>query len=161
VNGERTPVRVDCHDDLSKACRTVKARLRADGVVASSGRIGTGAGPEVIRVAVAPWSVARIAEAALVLEKEPARSGIFARFTDDGLQLLDQSGRPARRAPPGSGLVAASVPRAQGPVWIVTGVDQAGVERAAAAVNSRTLRDAFAVAVTPGGPVRLPVPDPR
>jgi hypothetical protein len=161
--GERTPVRVDCDDDRSRACTTVKDRLRADGVVASGGRVGTGAGPEVIRVVVAPWGVARIAEAALVLEQGPQRSGVFARFTDGGstLQLLDETGRPAREAPPGTGLIAASTPRTQGPVWIVTGVDRAGLDRAAATLGRAALRDAFAVAVTPAGPVRLPVPPRR
>ncbi len=39
----------------------------------------------------------------------------------------------------------------------MTGADDAGVERAAELIDPATLRDAFAVAATPSGPVRLPV----
>jgi hypothetical protein len=42
-------------------------------------------------------------------------------------------------------------------VWIVTGVDDAGLLRAARALTRRSLRDAFAVAAGPGGVEKLPV----
>ena len=58
---------------------------------------------------------------------------------------------------PGTGLVAARATEEQAVTWLVTGVDDAGVARAAASLSPTTLRDAFAVAATPSGPVRLPV----
>jgi hypothetical protein len=42
-------------------------------------------------------------------------------------------------------------------VWLVTGVDGNGVERAARAFERRSLRDAYAIAAGPRGVERLPV----
>ena len=91
-------------------------------------------------------------------------SGVFARFRAGSggrgpvaLELLGPTGGVARKAPPGTGLVAARATEEQAVTWLVTGVDDAGVARAAASLSPTTLRDAFAVAATPSGPVRLPV----
>ena len=56
-----------------------------------------------------------------------------------------------QQAPPGTGLVAATAQEGGSPVWIVTGLDAAGVNAAAGALDPATLRDAFAVAVEPSG----------
>ena len=85
---------------------------------------------------------------------------MFARLAGPGgntLQLLNDAGAVAQVAPPGTGLVAARAPEGQGPVWLVTGLDDAGVARAAGALSEGTLHDAFAVAVTPTATIRLPV----
>lgn len=42
-------------------------------------------------------------------------------------------------------------------VWLVTGGDEEGVERASAAFEAGTLQDVFAVAATPDGPEKLPL----
>lgn len=158
AQGKRLPTRVECESERSAACREVKRRLGDAGVAATGAPLGTAAGPGVLRVVVGRWLVARRLRTAEALERGPARSGVFARFAGGrSLELLDQSGRRARAAPAGSGLVAAVGGHGQRPVWVVTGVDARGVERAAAALEERTLRDAFAVAVTPTGPVRVPV----
>ena len=80
-------------------------------------------------------------------------------FSADGseLALLDEEGEEASVLGPGAGLVAASELSTQKPVWLVTGVDEAGVEGAAEALDEEALSDAFAVAVGPEGPVSLPV----
>jgi hypothetical protein len=107
---------------------------------------------------VGPWSGVREVRAAAALESGPGRSGVFVRVAaDGGLDLLDPHARVAREAPPGTGLVAATKPESSGPVWIVTGADEAATERAASALDPAKLRDAFAVAATPAGVVRLPV----
>ena len=157
--GKRIPVRVECEDDRARACLTVRRRLVGMGVPASSAQLGAEAGEGILRVVVARWSVARRVRAAFALEAGPRRSGVFARFTDGGLslELLDAGARRARHAPAGTGLVAATAQAGQRPVWIVTGLEAAGVDAAAAALEPATLRDAFAVAATPQGPVRLPV----
>jgi hypothetical protein len=83
---------------------------------------------------------------------------VFARFRSDGsLSLLDQRGRSAADAGPGTGIVAAIRDHGKRPLWIVSGVDAAGTERAAGALRAGVLRDAFAVAVTPEGVRRLPM----
>jgi hypothetical protein len=53
--------------------------------------------------------------------------------------------------------VAAVIPRDDELVWVVTGGSSEGVDAAASALDPATLRDAFAVAVTPSGAEKLPL----
>jgi hypothetical protein len=156
--GKRLPVRVECEKPSGPACKDAIARLGRAGVVAPSAQLGASGDESVARVVVARWPAMRRLQAASPLGRGPAESGVFARFAGARtLDLLSPSGGVARAAPPGTGLVAARVPKDQNVVWFVTGVDDAGVERAAAALDPDTLRNAFAVAATPSGPVKLPV----
>jgi hypothetical protein len=157
--GERLPTRVECEDESSNACEQVKDQLAEADVTATGAPFGAPAGEEVLRVVVGRWPAVRGIRAAQQLEEGPAASGVFARFSADGseLALLDEDGGEAATEGAGSGLVAAIEILQQQPVWVVTGVDQAGVDAAADALDEETLRDLFAVAVTPEGPVPLPV----
>ena len=157
--GKRLPVRIECSDGGDVACDRVAGRLEEIGVPVTRAVLGSPGGADVVRVMVAPWSAARRATSARVLEEGPEASGVFARFTEEGrrLELLDERGETAGSAPPGSGLVAATSFADRGVLYLVTGTDEAGVERAADALDAGTLKDAFAVAVTPAGPVELPV----
>jgi hypothetical protein len=158
--GKRFPVRVECSSPSGPACKTVQQRLSNAGAVTSSGVLAGSAGPKTLRVVVAPWPALRSLGGAIgSLTRGPAASGVFARFSRNGdaLTLLDQLGHPARLAPPGTGLVAATAQEGSEPVWVVTGVDKAGVERAATALEPAALHNAFALAVTPSGLLRLPV----
>ena len=159
IEGKRLPVRVECAKDRGRACREVERRLRGAGVTASVGPFGGVGGEDLLRVVVAPWSLARRVRAAVALEKGPQASGVFARFGRVGrrLELLEDTGRAARPAPPGTGLVAATALEGEQRVWLVTGGDEAGVERAAASLDPSTLRDRFAVAALPDGPEALPL----
>ncbi len=160
MEGERLPTRVECDDDESPACRQVKDSLGEAGVAATGAPLGAPAGEEVLRVVVAPWAVARQVQAARPIEEGPAESGVFARFSSSGeeLSLLDQEGKQAATLGPGAGLVAAVELSTQQPVWLVTGVDESGVEAAAEALDEEVLADAFAVAVAPGDePLQLPL----
>lgn len=156
--GERLPTRVECQDEASSACEEVKDRLVDAGVDATGAPFGTSAGPEVLRVVVGEWSAVRAIRAAQKIEEGPTASGVFATFSEDGseLTLLDDDGEEVAVENSGAGLVAAVELLEQQPVWVVTGVDEAGVEAAAQALDEDTLRDLFAVALTPDGPVNLP-----
>jgi hypothetical protein len=158
--GRRLPVRVECERPDAPACREAMDRLQKSGVVVTSAVLGAAGDQSVARVVVAKWAAMRRLQAASPLGRGPAESGVYARFAGAGgrtIDLLDSSGAVARAAPPGTGLVAARVPTGRNVVWFVTGADDAGVARAAAALDEGTLRDAFAVAATPSGAVRLPV----
>ena len=159
TEGRRLPVRIECAQERSRACGEAERRLAAAGVTAPRAPFGKPGGETVLRVIVAPWSLARNGEAAAQLERGPKSSGVFARFTDRGrrLELLDPSGRRVRDAPPGTGLVAATSLGERGRVWLVTGVDDAGVERAAGALDRAKLRDRYAVAALPSGVEALPL----
>jgi Domain of unknown function (DUF4430) len=158
MSGKRLPTRIECEDDSSVACKTVGERLHQLSVNVTSAAIGSPASDKALRVIVAKFSVAKQVRAAQALTLGPATSGVYARFDGAGrtLTFLDASGRAARVAPPGTGLVAATQQPSQAITWIVTGVDDAGVERAARAIGPMALRNAFALAVTPAGLVRLP-----
>jgi Domain of unknown function (DUF4430) len=158
--GKRFPVRVECSTPSSAACKTVEQQLSAQGAVTSSGVIAGSAGPKTLRVVVAPWSALKSYSGAIgLLKRGPSASGVFARFGSDGnsLALLDQLGRQARNAPLGTGLVAATAEEGSQPVWLITGLGDAGVERAARALNPGVLRNAFALAITPTARLRLPL----
>lgn len=158
--GKKQPVRVECAAPGAPACRDVRGRLGQDGVTASGGALGTAGRGQVARVFVGPWSDLREIRSLRGLERGPQESGVFARFRDEGgrLELLDARGDVARTAGPGTGLVAAGrIGEEDGISFFVTGVDDAGVDAAAGALDRKTLRNAFAVAVTSEGVTKLPV----
>lgn len=158
--GKKQPVRLECTDRESDACGAVRDQLAQDGVIASSGTPGVAGRGQVARLFVGPWSDLREVRALRTLEKGPEASGVFARFRDDGtrLELLDPRGGVARSAGRGTGLVAATrIGEEEGISFIVTGVDEQGVAAAADALDRKTLRNAFAVAVMGEAVTRLPV----
>lgn len=157
--GKRRPVRVECAEAESAACRTAKDRLDAAGVPASAASLGAPAVENIVRVVVAPWSEASQVKVLDSLHDGPEASGVFARFEDGTLELLDERGEVARtvRRGDGTGLVAAVRPNEDEFVWLVTGLDDEGVEAAAAALRRNELRDRFAVAVTDAGAEPLPL----
>lgn len=157
--GERLPVRLECADADDQACKDVKATLTEAGARVSSAQLAASGGQELIRVLVGTWDELRDVRTPATLEEGPEASGVFARFVDDGtrLELLDEDGDVARTADVGTGLVAATALEEQAVVWMVTGLEDIGVQAAAAALDARSLRNAFAVAATPDGPVKLPV----
>jgi hypothetical protein len=155
--GKRLPMRIECAEPDGAACDEATKRLTKVGVAASSAELGAAGDESVARMVIGPWKAIRRLQAAAPLGRSPAESGVFARFAGSSLQLLDASGAVARPAPPGTGLVAARVPRDQDVVWFVTGLDDAGVARAARSLDEDTLHDAFALAATPTGAVKLPV----
>lgn len=161
--GKRLPVRVECIEVDSTACQGVLARLRSLGVPAALASVSGGDEPYTLRVLVGPLAQLAADPGVHQVEAGPRYSGVYARFGADAktLQLLDAQGRAVLTLGARSGLLAATRYREEAPVWVVTGTDEAGVDRAAAALDEATLRDRFAVALPQtGAPVALPVPEP-
>lgn len=157
LGGDRLPIRVECADPDGTACDEVKGSLEDAGALAPGAALGAGGGEELLRVIVGPWPELQELRAAEALAEGPNASGVFAIPGPTEIELLDVRGEPAAVLGAGSGLIAATVPAGLAPTWFVTGVDEAGVEAAAGALDAETLRDAFAVAIEPGGQVtRLP-----
>lgn len=163
IAGRRYPVRVECPDPSTTACRTVLSRLRGIGVPAALAAQSGGEGSEILRVLVGPLSKIGGDPSVRVIAQGPHASGVYARFTARGgtLELLDPDGHTIRTLGAGAGLVAATRYREQAPVWIVTGTDLAGVARAAGALDEASLRDRFALVVeATGAKLALPLPNP-
>lgn len=160
IEGKRLPVRIECAAASGTACRTVIARLRALAVPAAVAAIGSGGAPETLRVMVGPWGGLE-ASLAQGLERGPRYSGVYARFSANGgdLSLLNQNGQTVQTLSAGSGLIAATRQAEEAPVWVITGTDAAGVDRAADALDRATLQDRFAVAIASGGSIALPEAD--
>jgi hypothetical protein len=163
TEGKRRPVRVECDEVGSPTCDEARRRLNDDGVSTSGSSLGAPGTEAVTRLVVARWPRARIVRGASGLEDGPEATGVFARFTRDGnaLELLDANGETARRVRRGDGvgLVLALQPRADELVWIVTALDDQGLEAGVRALDERKLRDAFAVAVTGDRVEKLPLVD--
>ena len=160
VDGERLPTRLECDEGVVAACDAIVEKMADLGIVAGKARLGTEQGEEQLRILVGRWSEIRGDRAAEQLEQGPRSSGVYARVAPDGRSItaLDARGRPARRLGAGTGLIAATRWRTDDPVWVVTGTDAAGVELAARqAFDESVLNEKFALAISEGLPVPLPV----
>ena len=162
-DGERRPVAVECLGG-GEACGAVRGALAGAGVGAES-KSGldaeSGSAPDAIRILVGPWARLRQDAAAAQIEDGPQASGVFAEFEHRGtgfrLTGLGVDGKPARIFGSGAGLVAATRRYEAPPIWLVTGVDPAGVRAAAGLLDAGDLRDHYAVATEGGRETPLPV----
>ncbi len=158
--GKRYPVRVDCGAGSDEACDRVEQQLEEAGVAGSKAAIGSVVGEKVLRLVVGPWQDVRRDGASQRLEGGPAKSGVYVRPVAKGgafaFELLDEAGDTVRTLGPGAGLVAATRFEEQAPTWVVTGTDEAGLDRAIALLTESVLRNRFALA-SDGRPIPLPV----
>jgi hypothetical protein len=168
VFGKLFPVTVRCEKPASWACRHVERLLRRAGVPIDGsdrprGELPPAGNPQRAEVLVGAWKRWRSNEWAARIDDGTRYSGVFARFSRDArsLRLFDWNAHHVRTEGAGTGLVAAQRPTEEDLQWVITGVDDAGVERAARALGSNELRDAFAAAVTADGVQKLPLPPPR
>ncbi|HEX2161339.1 MAG TPA: DUF4430 domain-containing protein [Thermoleophilaceae bacterium] len=161
--GKRFPTTVECASPTSEACRRVKTALERAGIAIDGSRPRGGAPPrgavQRARVLVGPWRHWRERSWPARIDRGTRYSGVFARFTRGGdrMRLLDPDTRTAETVGAGSGLIAAMRPTEADLLWMVTGVDDEGVERAASALDDRALHGAFAAAVTDAGIQKLPL----
>jgi Domain of unknown function (DUF4430) len=157
------PVRVVCLG-VRPPCETVSHRLADAGVSPQVERGGsaTDAAGSTVRVLVGPWNRVGRDPAVDSLRGGPGGTGVFAIFKgpihgDWHLIGLDQGAEPSRDFGAGSGLVAALGRSGDPATWIVTGSGAQAVRRGAAALNSRHLRNRYAVAATGHGVIPLPI----
>jgi hypothetical protein len=157
LKGRRLPTTLECAPDVPDACKQVAAELKAAGVPAATGLLGTGSGTDSLAVLVGTWGDLHGTFAGILIAHGPASSGVYAKFTSaSSLALLDPRGQPVRTLGAGAGLVAATAQLSSSPTWLVTGVDAAGVSAAADALTPKRLANHFALAVQ--GQMDLPVP---
>ena len=159
IEGKRYPVRVECAEPSGSACATVHARLSALGVPVAGAAVSDEEEQLTLRVLVGPYSKLGDSFSVHDVGAGPRYSGVYARFAGGGrvLELLDPGGAVARKLGAGAGLIAATRYSQEAPVWLVTGTDAAGADRAAGSLSERALHDSFALAIEPSGtPTPLP-----
>ena len=151
---EDWPVELVCRADR-KTCALVRAELEDDGVDLTQRSEG-----DAIEVVAGPWS--RISTEYGELGGPPSRSGVYAKFGQDGreLVLLDRKGREVVEEGERAGLVASVGGAGDPPTWFVTGTDREGVRTAASLLEPEGLGRSYAVAAVDGESVRLPVERP-
>jgi Domain of unknown function (DUF4430) len=156
------PVRVVCLG-VHPACSAAADRLAEAGVTAKvASRAQEGSDSGTPRLLVGPWTRVQGDPAMSGLRLGTASTGVFATFkgsfdTEWRLIGADQALDPTRNFGSGAGLVAALGRDGDPPTWIVTGSGASAVHRAAGALDSRSLRNRYAVAATAHGTVPLPI----
>lgn len=153
--GKRWPVRVECGQERGQACRMVRDALVRYGIPAVSNLVRTSYNPGSARIAVGTWAQLREDPSLGLAERGARTSGIPVVPAKDGrsIELTDAQGRASRTLGAGSGAIFAARWRDEPPSWAVTGTDEAGVLRAAGALDETVLRKRFAVGVDGGGGV--------
>ncbi len=158
-DGNRLPTRLECTEPRSPQCTATGRRLAEVGVVAGKGGLQTSLSKETNRIIAGVYRAIRNDETVRNLENGPKASGVYARPAADGktIDVLDPQGRVARTLGSGSGLIAATRFEGGRPVWIVTGTDQAGALAAAEALREGDLGGKFALGITDGQAVNVPL----
>lgn len=162
IEGKRLPVRVECAQPSSSACRTVSRRLRAVGVLTAVSAPSGAPSPDVLRLLVGTFGALARDAAVQALQHGPSASGVYARVAGSGesIALLDVHGGVRATLGAGAGLVAATRHGEDAPVWVVGGTDEQGALEAAKALDETALHDHFALALGPTGRVPLPEQGP-
>jgi hypothetical protein len=157
VEGKRFPLTLACAGE-ERSCDDVQARLKDEGVTrVSRTALSTANGLKTLRILVGPWSELKHEAAAAQLAKGPATSGVYAIPHDDRIDFLNDQGEVVDSGREAVGLIAATTCCSQQATWIVTGIDDAGVAAAAAALRSNILKNRFAVAIVRGRGQALPI----
>jgi hypothetical protein len=144
-------VRLICAPKKTPACKTARKALTAAGIVVGS------RGPD--RMIVGAWSDIEGFDGVRDLTTPGDTNGAFAQFSKNGKTLTPfaadgSEGKPIKSH---GGLLAA-FGEASGVVWLATGTDDVGSQSAAALLDAggTQLKNRFAMAVGPGGPIALP-----
>lgn len=158
-DGERWRAVLVCSTPVVSLCDAADRQSDASGVEAERADDDSQTASDAARILVGTWVELKDDQVAGLLDSPPARSGVFARFSegDSGtrLALLDARSEIAQTLGPGGGLVAALRPEDGPPTWVVTGTDAAGVS-AATELLGEPLRNRYAVASF--GEATIPVP---
>lgn len=159
TGGRRYPTVLTCAQKVSRACAVVAASLHKAGVKVSYQGFGTGSGSDSLAIVVGTLDQLRGVIASDLIAAGPSKSGVYAQNVGgSAIELDDPLGDVVQTLHGDAGLVAATdQPSLNEPAWIVTGTTVAGVDEAAAAVTPAKLRGHFAVAVTGGRVVPVPI----
>ncbi|MEJ7875808.1 MAG: DUF4430 domain-containing protein [Solirubrobacterales bacterium] len=153
AGSDRLAVRVICAGQ-KPPCRAAQDALGDAGINSVVSRFGSSKPGKSLRLIVGEWDEIAEDETAGLIARGPEASGVFARSSKGGLELLNERGEKAGTA---DGLVAATRNGASPPTWLVTGTSRRGLIDAVALLDAGTLQERYAVATSDGTTVPLPV----
>jgi len=153
AGSERIAVRVECAGP-KEPCAGAEDALGDAGVSAVVTEFGEADPGRSLRLIVGEWSEISRDETVALLERGPESSGVFARYEAGAFSLLDERGEEAGV---GQGLVAATRNGAGPPTWIATGTNPDAVLDAVELLSDDALADRYAVGVSEGEALALPV----
>lgn len=161
IGGRRLPTVLDCATDVQSACNKVGHELSREHVPYADQGLGGGSGSDSLAIVVGTWSELKGIIAAELVGAGPSHSGVYAQVVGpqgQALELDNPAGRVVRTLHGSAGLIAATEqPSLNQPTWLITGTDVAGVNAAAGALTPAKLRDHFALAVTGGQDLPIPL----
>lgn len=152
---ERLPVRVVCAGDETP-CKAAEEALADAGVTTVVATLGDEEPGRSLRLVVGEWAEVRSDPPARLIERGPRASGVFARPSVDGIELLNDSGNEAGE---GTGLLAATRVGEDPPTWFATGTSREGVVDAVSVLGSDEAQNSYALAVSGDDFLSLPVED--
>ncbi|MFT4048682.1 MAG: DUF4430 domain-containing protein [Solirubrobacterales bacterium] len=145
-------VRLICAPERSQACRVTREGLVESGIAVNS--------KGSARVVVGTWSDIQGFDGVPDLTSDGETNGAFAQFSSSGGKLTPFSadGSEGRALKSKAGLLAPFAQDGKNVVWVVTGVDDAGVESAARLLDggAEKLKNRFALLTSPSGSDPLP-----
>lgn len=161
VGGKRLPTVLACAGDVGTACTKVGKALGAAHVPYADQGLGAGSGSDSLAIIVGTWRELSGTIAAELIKAGPNHSGVYAQVVGPQGQVIEldnPQGQVVRTLHGSAGLIAATAqPSLNQPTWLVTGTDVAGVTAAAAALTPAKLHDHFALAVSGGQDLPLPL----
>lgn len=153
------PTRLQCADTQSRACRAIRDTFLEDGITAGRTNLQDSSSIDVLRVYVGPWQAIRPAldsgrmATASDVEQPAERNGYG--FQIDPATMTVRAAAPFGEATggqsygPGTGFIYAVRDSLGAPAWIVSGVDENGVNAAAGAIDEATLLGRVAAVIPP------------
>jgi hypothetical protein len=158
--GRKFPTVLSCGQNVTASCDLVAKEMRRQGVNVGIQLLGGGSGSDSLAIIVGTWADLRGVIATDLIESGPKSSGVYAEFVGtrgQAIELDNPNGSVVQTLHGTAGLIAATEqPGLNEPVWLVTGTNTAGVAEAAKALTPATLHDHFALALSGGR--ELPVP---
>ena len=156
AGSDRLPVRVVCAGPRAP-CDAAEDALADAGVSAVVTNFGKEAEGPSMRVIVGEWRKINSDQAARLIARGPEASGVFARAPGKEIELLDDRGQVVRG---GEGLLGATRVGEGPPTWVATGTSAAGVVDAVSMLDSGQLEHRYAIGISDGVAVPIPVPEP-
>lgn len=161
IGGQRLPTVLDCAGNVSTACSKVGKELSKEHIPYADQGLGGGSGSDSLAIVVGTWSSLKGIIAAELIAAGPSHSGVYAQVVGSQGQVLEldnPQGQVVQTLHGTAGLIAATEqPSLNQPTWLITGTNVAGVDQAAAALTPAKLRDHFALAVSGGQDLPLPL----